>query len=51
MRKPTPAPAPSKPAAPGSTDTVIAVTKRIMAKMDAQRAEIEKLRRAVLALV
>jgi hypothetical protein len=49
MRKTTPAPAPAKAAAPVSTDTVVAVTKRIMAKMDAQREEIAKLRRAVNA--
>ena len=49
MRKPTPAPAPAMAAAPVSTDTVPAVTKRIMAKLDAQRDEIARLAREVQA--
>jgi hypothetical protein len=51
MRKTTPAPAPAKAAAPVSTDTVLAVTKRIMDRMDVQRAEITRLLRAVQAVL
>ena len=51
MRKPTPAPAPATAAAPVSTDTVLAVTKRIMDRMDVQRAEITRLLRAVQAVL
>jgi hypothetical protein len=48
MRKPTPAPAPTKPTPPATTD-VLAVTKRMLDRMDAQRADIARLRRAVQA--
>jgi hypothetical protein len=48
MRKPTPAPAPAKNTPPVTVD-VAAVTKRIMDRMDRQRAEIGRLLRAVQA--
>ena len=46
MRKPQTAPTPTKNTPPVPTD-VVAVTKRIMAKMDAQQAEITRLLIAV----
>ena len=48
MRNTTPAPATTKPTAQVTVD-VPAVTKRILAKMDARRDEIAKLLRAVQA--
>ena len=43
-----PASTPAKPTPPAPID-VIAVTKRIMANLDKERAEIERLRRAANA--
>jgi hypothetical protein len=48
MRNTTPAPPPAKDTPSTSVD-VVAVTKRIMDRMDAQRADIARLRRAVQA--
>jgi hypothetical protein len=48
MRKTQTAPAPVKDTPSTSVD-VVAVTKRIMDRMDAQRADVARLRRAVQA--
>jgi hypothetical protein len=47
--KPAPAPAPTKHTPTPPVTDVTAVTKRIIAKLDTQRAEIAKLRRCVRA--
>ena len=48
MRKPHTAPAPTKPAPPAPTD-VLAVTKRMMDRMDAQRRDREAAARSAVS--